>query len=460
MEKKPLWSGRFRKGLHPLAKSFSSSIAADARLYAEDIAGSISHISMLASTSVVSKEECYTITTALDQIKKEIESGILQFDAQEEDVHLAIERLLIERVGDVGGKLHTARSRNDQIALDERLYLKKRIPQLQLAIRELQRALLDQAESHQQTIMPGYTHLQRAQPVLLAHHLLAYVSMLDRDHQRFADCLTRADNSPLGAAAFAGTSYPIDRIHAANLLGFSGVMVNSIDAVSARDHLIECIADCSILAMHLSRMAEELVFWSTTEFGFVEMDDEVSTGSSIMPQKKNPDMAELVRGKTGKVYGALVALLTTMKALPLAYNRDMQEDKEPLFAALDTVFDCTAIMTLIIEHSRFQCERMEDACKNDLLLATEIADYLTRKGMPFRTAHHMTGQLIAYAENHKKELSALDLDELIGFSPLFAPDVFQVLSSKASIMSKRSLGSTSYDSVKEQIGYWKNTLNN
>lgn len=458
MEKEALWSGRFRKGLHPLAKVFSSSIATDSRLYAEDIAGSIAHISMLASTSVVSKEESETIISALDEISKEIESGILQFDPNEEDVHMAIEQVLIERVGEVGGKLHTARSRNDQIALDERLYLKKRIVQLQLAVRGLQQALLNQAEPHDQTIMPGYTHLQRAQLVLLAHHLLAYVSMLDRDYARFGDCLGRVDKSPLGAAAFAGTSYPIDRTLAANLLGFSGVITNSIDAVSARDHLIECIADCSILAMHLSRMAEELVLWSTAEFGFVEMDDEVTTGSSIMPQKKNPDMAELVRGKTGKVYGALVALLTTMKALPLAYNRDMQEDKEPLFDALDTVLDCTSVMTLVIEHSHFQRERMGNVCENDMLIATEIADYLTRKGMPFRMAHRTTGQLIAYAEKNEKGLNAIDIEELKTFSPLFASDISEILSSKASIMSKRSLGSTSYDSVKDQIGYWRNTL--
>ncbi len=458
MKNESLWSGRFRKGLHPLAKRFSSSIAIDARLYAEDITGSIAHITMLASSSIVSQEECHTIVTALEAIRNEIENGALQLNAEEEDVHLAIERLLIERVGEVGGKLHTARSRNDQVALDERLYLKKVLPQLQRSVRGLQVALLTQAEAHKETIVPGYTHMQHAQPVLLAHHLLAYLPMLDRDHERLGDCLRRLDTSPLGAAAFAGTSFPIDREHAASLLGFSGVMLNSIDAVSARDHLVECIADCSILAMHLSRLAEELVLWSTSEFGFVEMGDEVTTGSSIMPQKKNPDMAELVRGKTGKVYGALVALLTTMKALPLAYNRDMQEDKEPLFDALDTVGDCTTIMTLILEHSHFQCERMERACENDMLLATEIADYLTRKGMPFRSAHTTTGQLIAYAENQKKALAAVELAELKTFSPLFEGDVSDVLSNKASIAAKRSLGSTSYQSVTEQIVYWQNIL--
>lgn len=452
-----LWAGRFAKELHPLAKDFSSSINYDTMFFREDIAGSIAHVEMLSSVGILSAIEADAICSGLRTIEQEIESNSFDLTAKE-DIHLAIEERLTELIGETGAKLHTARSRNDQVALDERLYLKKVIVVLEKALTELQGALIAKAEQYLKAIMPGYTHLQRAQPILLSHHLLAYVEMLDRDRGRLRDALGRFDLSPLGAAAFAGTSFPIDRDHVANSLGFAGIVRNSVDAVSDRDYIIEFVSTCSIIMMHLSRLSEELILWSTKEFDFAIMDDSITTGSSIMPQKKNPDMAELIRGKTGKVYGALVNILTIMKGLPLAYNRDMQEDKQPIFDAAKTTTDCVKMMSVVIDNTLFKTDSMTKALMNGYLTATELADYLVRKGSSFRNAHHITGMIVSHCEKLQCELSSLDLATLQSYSELIGEDVFSCLSFENSIASKRSAGSTSYESVDEQIEYWKTLL--
>ncbi len=457
-EQAPLWSGRFSKELDPAAKKFSSSIAADRRFAEEDISGSIAHVTMLGECGIITPEESSQIAAALIEMKDEIESGALIFSDEREDVHLAIETILTERIGAVGGKLHTARSRNDQVALDQRLFLRKAITRLDSFLSELQQSFITKAEENKEAIIPGYTHLQRAQPVLLAHHLLAYVSMLGRDSERLKDCYSRVDRSPLGAAAFAGTSFPIDRKAVARQLGFSDILYNSIDAVSDRDYLIELASVCSIIMMHLSRMAEEFILWSTVEFGFIEMDDNISTGSSIMPQKKNPDIAELIRGKTGRVYGSLMNLLTIMKGLPLAYDRDMQCDKEPMFEMIDTTSDCLMMMQLIIDNTSFKKEQMKRALHQGYLTATEVADYLVRKGETFREAHRITGELVRHCDGNGIPFTALGLFGLQSFSPKFEPDVFDILDPEQSIQMKVSEGSTSHESVVIQLNYWKNKL--
>ncbi|OLD81850.1 MAG: argininosuccinate lyase, partial [Ignavibacteria bacterium 13_1_40CM_2_61_4] len=393
----PLWNGRFKTRLDPRALRFSSSLKVDRRLSREDIEGSLAHVAMLAKQKIVSAIEAKTIQRGLRQISREIDSGKLALDGKQrlagEDIHMAIEARLIEKIGDTGGKLHTARSRNDQIALDERLYLRESIHAVIRLIGNLQKAIIRKAERYQDLIISGYTHLQRAQPILLAHHLLSYVSMLDRDRERFADCMNRVSRSPLGAGALAGTSFPIDRKYAAGKLGFRILIDNSIDAVSDRDVQIEFLSGCAITMMHLSRFAEEVIIWSSSEWNFAEIGDSYSTGSSIMPQKKNPDIAELVRGKTGRVYGDLVALLTIMKGLPLAYNRDMQEDKEPLFDAMDTLSGCLYIFAAMLGGMKFKPVKFDEPGA-DLILATELADYLGRKGLPFRKAHSIVGQIV------------------------------------------------------------------
>jgi argininosuccinate lyase len=453
-----LWSGRFKQALSDVALRFSSSIHIDGRLYREDITGSIAHAEMLGAVGVISGDESATICAGLREIMEEIESGAFALDGRFEDIHLAVEGRLIEKIGPLGGKLHTARSRNDQIALDERLYLRSALDDLTERLRGLQRVLLATAGEYIDVVMPGYTHLQRAQPVLLAHHLLAYVAMLERDAERFRDCRARLNRSPLGAAAFAGTSFPIDRAMVAAALDFDGIIENSIDAVSDRDHIIETVSACSIVMMHLSRLAEEFVLWSTKEFGFVTIGDAYATGSSIMPQKKNPDMAELVRGRTGKVYGALINILTMMKGLPLAYNRDMQEDKAPMFEAIDTCGDCLEIFARMIESSVFNRERMEREVNDDLSTATEIADYLVRKGLPFRDAHAITGRIVAYCGDHSLAFSDLDLPALHAFSPAFDNDIIDYLLPHKSIQRKRSAGSTSAEEVARQIERWGEKL--
>lgn len=451
------WSGRFTESLADIALRFSQSIDMDGRLFREDVAGSIAHVTMLAKQGIISTKEGRAIVRVLKEIREEMEKGEVAFDPNAEDIHMAIEGRLIAKLGPTGGCLHTARSRNDQIALDERLWLRGAINRLTERIRSLQKILVDQAERHARTLMPGYTHMQRAQPVLLGHHLLAYVCMFERDRERLVDCRRRANRSPLGSAALAGTSFPIDRAGVARELGFDGIVENSIDGVSDRDYLIEFASAVAIAMTHLSRLAEELVIWSTVEFGFVELSDSYTTGSSIMPQKKNPDMAELVRGKSGRVYGDLISLLTMMKGLPLAYNRDMQEDKEPAFDAADTLDGSLAIMAGMIAGARFNVERMA-AASGGFSTATEIADYLVRKGLPFRNAHEVAGRIVAHCIDRKCELFDLDLSTLQRFSPRFESDIAPYLRPETSVSRRTSAGSASHRSVTLQIRRWRRRL--
>lgn len=460
MAHQALWSGRFKEPLSEIALNFSSSIDLDKLLYLEDIAGSIAHVEMLSAAKILTAAEGRRIRTALKRIQKEIESGKFELTGEYEDVHLAIEQRLIHKVGPLGGKLHTGRSRNDQVALDERLYLRNAIREISKLLVNLQRVLLYKAEKYFGVLMPGYTHLQHAQPVMLSHHLLAYMWMFERDFERLQDCLKRLNKSPLGAAALAGTSFPIDRASVAKKLRFDGIVENSIDAVSDRDYLIEFVSACSIVMVHLSRFAEELVLWTTKEFAFAQISDAYTTGSSIMPQKKNPDMAELVRGKVGRVYGSLFNLLTMMKGLPLAYNRDMQEDKLPMFETVSTTGQCLLIFSHILVHTTFDKKHMEEELRNDYLTATELADYLVRKGVPFRDAHAITGKIVSYCIDHKMYFGNLDLDTLKTFSKLFEPDVFDYILPHASVEQKKSAGSTSPQEVKRQIVHWTRVLKN
>lgn len=453
-----LWGGRFGGAIADIAHRFSSGIQFDSKLWREDIRGSIAHARMLGVKNIISEAEAGAIIEGLNAIAKEIESGAFRFDPSMEDVHLAIEQRLTEEIGAVGGKLHTGRSRNDQIVTDERLFLKAAIPELSERASDLIKALLEKAEEYIDAIMPGYTHLQRAQPVLLSHHLLAYVQMFSRDCERMDDLVSRVNRSPLGSAALAGTSYPIDREMTSRELGFERPTRNSIDAVSNRDFLIELASTCSISMMHLSRLAEELILWSTREFGFVTMSDKVTTGSSIMPQKRNPDMAELIRGKVGNVYGALFSLLTMMKGLPLSYNRDMQEDKPAMFTALETTLDSLEMMALIIRESTYHRDRMEAAVRGGDLMATEIADYLARKGVPFREAHHIAGNIVAKAEEKNLNLDQVPLEEYRRFSEQFEQDIFVYLDPLRSLHEKKSLGSTNPEMVREAIAEWRTSI--
>lgn len=457
----PAEDGRFREGLHPEALKFSSSLPIDKRLYREDIAGSIAHATMLAKQKILTASEAQKIRRALLEIQREIETGALQRDIGEgtdrfvaEDIHMAIEARLVEKLGEVGGKLHTGRSRNDQIALDERLFLRSAIQKITAAIRILGQTFIQKAEEYEDLVIPGYTHLQPAQPILLAHHLLAYVSMLERDYERFTDCYKRVNYSPLGAGALAGTSFPLDRNFTAKQLGFDGVVENSIDAVSDRDVQIEFLACCAITMMHVSRCAEELVLWNTQEFSLLEIGEGFATGSSIMPQKKNPDIAELLRGKTGRVYGNLVALLTVMKGLPLAYNRDMQEDKVPLFDSADTLYDSLTVCAAMLKSVRFHGKTM--ARHGDFLLATDLADYLARKGMPFREAHTLVGEIVRFSLEKGMRLREMSLRDYQKRSKLFTKDVFRLFDPVTSVSEKKSAGSTSPAEVKKALRFWKN----
>ncbi len=451
MNDKNLWAGRFAEPLAADAHRFTGSIDTDIRFRREDIAGSIAHVRMLGACGIITPEESAAIVAGLQEVGREIEEGSFVPGPEHEDIHMAIEGRLIEKLGPLGGKLHTARSRNDQVALDMRLYLRRRLDDLLAVVDDLTRTLVELAAEHADTLMPGYTHMQRAQPVLLAHHLLAYVAMFDRDRERFEECRRRANRSPLGAAAFAGTSFPIDREMVAADLGFDGVVENSIDAVSDRDHMIEAASACSIAMMHASRMAEELVLWSTREFGFVTIGDAYATGSSIMPQKKNPDIAELVRGRTGVVYGALVNLLVMMKGLPLAYNRDMQADKAPLFDALDTAEASLGMLAAMLRSCTFSVDHLAAEAGAAYSTATELADYLVRKGLPFRSAHEITGRIVAHCEANAMALDELDLPTLQGFSERIASDVAGVLVPAESVRRKVSAGSTAPAEVALQI---------
>jgi argininosuccinate lyase len=460
LSKKP-WGGRFKKGTHELVEKFSASIDFDKRLYREDIEGSIAHAKMLGRAEIISKQESQKIVKGLEEIREEIERGKFPFREELEDIHLNIEKRLIEKIGDIGGKLHTARSRNDQIALDERLYLRREIKGVLSLIKDLTGVFVDLAERNIEVIMPSYTHLQRAQPVLLSHHLLAYVEMLRRDRDRYIDCLKRMDIMPLGAGAVAGTSFPIDRGYVADLLGFPQVTRNSIDTVSSRDFIIEFISVSAVLMMHTSRLSEELILWSSKEFDFIDLGDEFTTGSSIMPQKRNPDIAELIRGKTGRVYGNLVAILTVMKGLPLSYNRDMQEDKEPMFDTADTVKSSLGVLSAMVRNIRFKTENMKKALQSGFITATDIADYLARKGVPFRQAHEVTGRIVIYCEEKKRELSQLSLAELRMFSSLFEEDAFECITPEGSISTRKSYGGTArgnvlknLNEIKREISQW------
>jgi len=458
MPSQTLWGGRFKEPLAEIALNFSSSIEFDKLLYEEDIAGSIAHVEMLAAVKVLQASEARRIRTALNAIKKEIETGKFKLTNDYEDVHTAIEYRLTQKLGALGGKLHTARSRNDQIALDERMFLRTAIREINKLITSLQRVLIYKSEKNFNILMPGYTHLQRAQPIMLSHHLLAYVSMLERDYERLQDCYKRLNKSPLGAAAFAGTSFPIDRAMAAKKLRFDGIVENSIDAVSDRDYLIEFAAACSILMTHLSRFAEELVLWTTKEFGFAQISDAYTTGSSIMPQKKNPDMAELVRGKSGRVYGALVNLLTIMKGLPLAYNRDMQEDKRPMFDVVSTTRQCLFVFAHVLIHTTFDKNKLAEELRTDFITATDMADYLVRKGLPFREAHEITSKVVSYCISHKMYFGNIDLETLKEFSEKFESDIFEYILTQNSVEQKRSAGSTNPHEVKKQIVTWSRVL--
>jgi argininosuccinate lyase len=454
----PLWNSRFRKPLAESALKFSSSLEVDKRLFDEDIDGSKAHVRMLMKQKIIPHADGRAILRGLEAIRKEIASGKLSMDWRGEDIHTFIEERLVEKIGERGKRLHTARSRNDQVALDERLFLRKQINAMCAAIRSLQRSLLKQAEQHTRTIVPAYTHLQRAQPILFAHHLLAYIAMLERDRERFQDCARRANRSPLGAAACAGTSLPIDRKDVARSLGFEGIVENSIDAVSDRDVLIECVSACAITMMHLSRLAEELVLWSSAEFGFAQIDDAYATGSSLMPQKKNPDMAELMRGRTGRVYGALLGLLTVMKGLPLAYNRDMQEDKVHLFQATDTTKQCLLLAAELMGKTTFRRDRFEAQLCGDYSLATDIVDYLVRRGVPFRQAHSIVGKVVMTCLERRCLLHELPLEHYRRLWPQFDADVFHLLTPAVSVKNKRSAGSTAPQEVAKQLRRWRRVL--
>ncbi|MDP2682607.1 MAG: argininosuccinate lyase [Deltaproteobacteria bacterium] len=445
------WSGRFTEATDKLVEEFNGSISFDRRLYRHDIMGSIVHARMLARVGIIAKKEAGKIIAGLKAVEKEIEAGRFKFTSDLEDIHMAIEKRLMEKIGPVGGKLHTARSRNDQVALDIRLYLRDEIKEIHRSIKNLQKTLADVARKNLDCIMPGYTHLQRAQPLLFSHHLLAYYEMLKRDYERFTDCFKRVNVMPLGAGALAGSPYPLERDFVAKELGFSRPTDNSIDSVSDRDFCIEFCAAASILMMHLSRFSEELILWSSQEFGFIELSDAFSTGSSIMPQKKNPDVPELVRGKTGRVYGNLTALLTVMKGLPLAYNKDIQEDKEALFDTIDTVKDCLRVFSPMLAAMRINKERMLDATKHGFLTATDAADYLVKKGIPFRESHHIVGSIVAYCIKTSQGLEDLSLDEWKGFSKMFDKDIKKVISVEASANSRKTKGGTALETVKKRL---------
>jgi len=450
MAEKP-WDGRFAEKTDKRVEAFTASHAYDRRLYPYDIAGSIAHSKMLAKVGVISDEEAAQLVEGLGTVKRELDHGKFVFDDSLEDIHMHIEARLLQVAGKVAQKLHTARSRNDQIALDVRMYLRDEARRIIGLLRALRKALVELAAAHPDAIMPGYTHTQRAQPVLLAHHLLAYYEMFSRDQSRVVDCLGRIDVMPLGAAALAGTTYPIDRAYVAKLLDFPAVSNNSMDAVSDRDFAMEFLSAASICMVHLSRLSEELVLWSTAEFGFITLPDAFATGSSIMPQKKNPDIPEIVRGKTGRVVGSLVALLTLMKSLPMAYNRDMQEDKEPLFDAVDTLTACLAINADMIPRITVNRETMHRAASVGFLNATDMADYLVGRGMPFRKAHACVGKAVAYALDKGKELHELTLEELKGFSSLIQEDLYDHLTLEHMVDRRQSIGGTATRNVAAAI---------
>ena len=446
-----LWHGRFEEGPDAAAVAFETSIHVDERMALDDIRGSIAHAKMLAHVKIISQDEANQIVKGLEGIQEDLESGKLAIDYSAEDIHSFIEATLTDRIGEAGKKVHTGRSRNDQIALDERLYLKRAIPEIQNSILTLIDALTQIAENHKNSLIPGFTHMQHAQPVTLAHHVCAWAWMLVRDWQRLEDSLKRIDLSPIGSGALAGSGLPLDRKFEAKELGFAEVTRNSLDTVSDRDYCIETASNLSLIQMHLSRFCEEVVLWATTEFNFINLSEKWSTGSSIMPQKKNPDFAELIRGRTGKVYGDQFALMTMMKGLPLSYDRDMQEDKEPLFDAYDTVCSCVKVFTYMISSAKWNTAKMAEGCKGGYLNATDVADYLVRKGMPFRTAHGVSAKAVRIAIEKNCELEELSMDVWKNCSDLIDDDIYNWISAKACVEARKTIGGPASERVAEQI---------
>jgi len=454
-----MWSGRTDGVVDKLADDFNSSISFDCRMYRQDITGSMAHAAMLAAKNIITEAEAEELICGLEGILGDLESGALTFDPECEDIHMFVEQVLTQRIGDVGKKLHTARSRNDQVALDIRMYLRDEIDSIRALAKALISVLCEVSESHKATIMPGYTHLQRAQPITFGHHLMAYAMMLLRDADRLADCRRRMNLSPIGCCALAGTTYDTDRRFEAEKLGFDGICLNSLDGVSDRDFCAELMSDLSILMMHLSCFSEEVILWSSWEFKFIELSDTFSTGSSIMPQKKNPDMAELVRGKTGRVYGDLMGLLTTLKGLPLAYNKDMQEDKEGVFDACDTVKMCLEVFAGMIKTMTVRTDNMKKAAQTGFINATDLADYLVKKGMPFRAAYKISGKLVAECIEKKCVLEELSLEEYRAHSELFGEDLYGEIALETCVGKRISEGGTSVESVEAQIKWVKEQIN-
>ena len=448
-----LWAGRFQKETDTLVNDFNASINFDARLYRQDITGSIAHATMLGEQGIISQEDAQAIINGLKAILSDIEGGGVEFSLENEDIHMNIETILTQRIGEAGKRLHTGRSRNDQVAVDFRLYLKEEIGKIIGLLLDLEEVLISKAEGNLDAVMPGYTHLQRAQPTTFAHYMMAYANMIRRDITRFEDCLERMDECPLGAGALATSSYPIDRQRTAALLGFQKPTENSLDSVSDRDYAIEFLSACSICMMHLSRFSEEIILWCSWEFKFVDLDDAYSTGSSIMPQKKNPDVAELVRGKTGRIYGDLITLLTVMKGLPLAYNKDMQEDKEPVFDAVDTIEMCIPVFGAMLNTLTVRPKNMAKAAAGGFINATDCADYLTKKGMPFREAYMIVGRLVNMCIQSGETLDTLTLRDFRAISGLFDGDIYDALDLKHCVSERKVLGGPSHDDVVRQIGY-------
>ena len=454
-----MWAGRTDGMTEKIADDFNSSIRFDSRMYRQDITGSMTHAAMLSFKGIISQADADAIIAGLEGILNDIDSGVLPIDMECEDIHMFVEQVLTQRLGDVGKKLHTARSRNDQVALDIRMYLRSEIDEITALVRQLIVAVTNKAETYKDAIMPGYTHLQRAQPITFGHHLMAYAMMLLRDLDRLADCRKRMNLSPIGCCALAGTTYDTDRNFEAERLGFDGICMNSLDGVSDRDFCAELISALSILMMHLSRFSEEIILWSSWEFKFIELSDAFTTGSSIMPQKKNPDMAELVRGKTGRVYGDLMGILTTLKGLPLAYNKDMQEDKEGVFDAVDTVKMCLQVFAPMIDTLTANTANMRLAAQKGFINATDLADYLVKKGLPFRSAYKISGSLVAYCIQNNTVLEDLPLDTYKGYSDLFDTDLYEAIDLMVCVEKRISQGGTSVSSVEQQIKYVREMLN-
>lgn len=446
-----LWGGRFTKQTNQLVEEFTASITFDKQLAVEDIEGSLAHVQMLGECNIIPMEDVDKIKSGLNTILEKVKNDEIEFSIKDEDIHMNIEKHLIELIGSVGGKLHTGRSRNDQVATDMHLYLRRKIKEIIALIEQVQVALLDQAKANVETIIPGYTHLQRAQPISFAHHLLAYFWMLERDKERLKDSIKRVNILPLGAGALAGTTFPIDRRMVAELLEFEDIYPNSLDAVSDRDFIIEFLSNSSMIMMHISRLSEELIIWSSQEFQFVELDDSFCTGSSIMPQKKNPDVPELLRAKTGRVYGNLMGILTVLKGLPLAYNKDMQEDKEGLFDTVTTLEGALQLLAPMIATMQVNVDKMNRAVKEDYSNATDIADYLVNKGLPFREAHEIIGRIVLYAIQNKRYLLDITIDEYQEFSSLFEKDIYTVLEHKHVVEARNSYGGTAFNQIREQI---------